>query len=272
MEKKTVTPKPIEGMTHGTGSAIKGLVDNYNKIQCGVVCINLLTIIRNFVSEYSVSASVAAEHTIKEAGQIGRELIEVMLTANHVGQPIIVFYLYDYYRTMDKDGLRPCTGQRAMIEEVARELLDKRTKYFKSLVATVKGVKLLIDLSVDNTEPDIKLRLAIQNNTPNRRVCMLTHTPIDMHVRATMDNFIVVNSHTGSFVLPKDLPTKVYGEKYKSVPFYKSTHFLFGDSGLIKPSLAPKDKKIIAEKAEAELWKTQPESFIIGKLKSMGYI
>ncbi len=109
-------------------------------------------------------------------------------------------------------------------------------------------------------------------NPINRINGLISHIPMDYHLRYYLPNIKIIESYTGNIRLPHELGEKIFSSSKESpikyIPFNRYTHLLFGDKIMIQPFAKYKDKSELNLIGEKQRWNLIPEESILRNLKA----
>ena len=95
----------------------------------------------------------------------------------------------------------------------------------------------------------------------HNKVFMLTHCPIDLHIK--MPKVELIESYWGTVKTKDQFYTKLNGLKDTPVPFNAATHQLFGDNILIAAKAMRSAKKALLELSQKHNWMIRDMPYIV---------
>jgi len=101
----------------------------------------------------------------------------------------------------------------------------------------------------------------IYNQEP---IALITHCPIDLHLRRYLRNVFLLERYTGNVLQPHEFGKKI--STSPDVPFNTYTHQLFGDKVHLEPRVTGKLKAAILETAKEKKWPQRSESEIFSDI------
>ncbi len=272
---------PIENKSSvysvGTGIAINTLEKEYAVYNSNIILINVNTLLRNII-EKDITVSGIISHFSTELPVLLNEISSI-LNLNRTLSPVIVLYAADYSRLLSPTVLRPITNNRKLLQEA----IDYVIKHNKELFGPkneglINNIKVLFrNLNSSNSEfiagvssiygssmtpPYKRLLDIVKDISVTKNILMISSNCIDYHLARYVDNFVLLESHTGEWKKPHILNKKVFGEEYVDVPFYPATHYCLGDKSMILPQIPIKGKEILKAMAKADNWNTKSMAYV----------
>ena len=248
--------------SHGSEAFLNTFVDHLGNLPAGAVFINLQTLLRNLLSE-----NIDGQHAVEMLGKEIRYIVSIL--APHMKrnsgqhQPVIMFYMFDYYKMLPGYQFRPTTGARERIAKLVRFVVDAKDQSFKTgHVGTVDGV-FIYSYSEDRPGlPEQFLFDWVGKHISTREICMVSHQVLDWHLHGYLEQLWLVNSFTGEQINSTGMANKAFGDAYHELPFHPGIHRLLGDKTLLAPMLTPKQKRELLEVAEKEDWKHHSATYV----------
>ena len=258
VERKEPEPEFISG----SQSVIHALEEDLSSSNPpDTILVNMGTLLRNANID-SVSKSEQLEEA---ASRDANEIRQVVLNAPGDSLRVLCFYMSDYKRMFSKEHIRPVNRSDAliwasMLKAYSRiSSTDERTD--NTLIMVRRSPRKMLSFQ--------HLQGIIKTCGATRKVCMVSHLPIDYHAHVACSNFTLLRSFTGERVGAEKLHNVVFKA---DVPFYKCTHAVLGDSKLILPSAMRTEKKKLIALSEEEQWLAKTESFVKDSLKKNGFL
>lgn len=191
--------------------------------------------------------------------------IELLITYidqyNQVPDMKIIFYVPKYDDLKRIANAREHTGNN-------RERIDMFNKIIRSVMikipkSTLSGrqIEVVECMSLPCTFVPRYIRSKMPDVDMNAQAVMITHHPVDLHIREDFPNLYILESYTGVVKQVGQFGTKL-AVKDERVPFNWTTHKLFGDPHDIKSVLKPKDKETLFERAIQKRWSMMSEGEI----------
>lgn len=231
-----------------------------------MVAINIITLIRNAVTDKTVKANDVVTQVRTQMNGIATEIADVCHNKWRDKSHHILFYMANSDKVIPEAYRRPRTSPSFALIDSSIQLFTKlvqpgdqednkvfaHVRLAKQLrIPSYKGIKTVID---EFTQPTTEIQ-------------MISHMPMDYHVvLASGRTGYLYRSHTGEMVkmTPENLGVTVF--KQQQVPFYPITHVLLGDKYLIKGCLGLKEKRMLIAYAEKEHWAMHTNSYVRSKI------
>ena len=271
------------GTTIAVDAFIKNLLQSPSGTQV-VLAINLGTILRNAISKFvakdvtlqnreakGLDVPAALNFTKSTVIDISNEIAAICSQRFPDRNHHIVFYLTDPLKQLPVEWMRSQTSESAIRLQTA---ISTMLRTEKSVDQTNGNVQLHIRFADQMRVPSYKgISELLKGLAPyNVPVHLISHMPLDYHIKiySGRDGFLY-RSHTGEVVplTASSLGKVVFKEE--SVPFYPSTHALFGDKYLVKGCLGKKDKERFIELAKTNHWNLRTEDYILGKIREYSF-
>jgi hypothetical protein len=93
---------------------------------------------------------------------------------------------------------------------------------------------------------------------------LISHCPLDMHIRNDLRNVRLLERHTGAVIPLTELHKRIH--RSLTIPFTPHTHQAFGDSVHLKGILAPAERKAVVKAAEDNSWLRMTDETILVQL------
>lgn len=214
-----------------------------------ILAINVQTLLRNLLgsieSQYShlASTEVLATLVFEEMN-----VISELVKAKSDNKLKVVYYtgLYSNPRLLfpKMTSIKPKTGKTQARQMLSNEtisiLISPESEWNKLEVNRHLKVKFS-----DNEPP-------LLSNNPFAKILLITHLPTDVLFVGNAQ-VKIVESHTGAVKSLSELNTKLKG-KPERIPFNKITVSIMGDTGGVVDPAHVKDRRLLAEFAEANQW------------------
>lgn len=265
---------PIEiPCSHGSYGFVNGITEQLNHLPCEGVLINVQTLLRNLYSDNAELSSTEILTKIKAEMQAIITLLAPLLAKkNEAHPPYLMFYLFDYTNILNHALLRGLSDnqERQKIAEFTATLIGPGKIPFKNRhLGESDGVHIYG--YGDNTKqgwPHTRLFRWINEISPSSHVFMVSHQPVDWHLKIYLRQLYVIASFTGAVHTANEFGRKVFGDAYAELPFCPSTHKLMGDKTLIAPFLTPKKKKELLDRSIQEQWGHHSQKYIEERIKT----
>jgi len=242
-----------------------------DKIHWSAIFISIYTLFDNNFSE-----TKSKDDTLRDIQTDTRLLCDYLEAYAYMGKkpprpPVIVFYI-PYY-----DALIP-TLRRELSPK--QKLKNERFEKIRQLFPTqpqLMGVSPHSErwlLPLDKTSlPHRQLyrwtrsyhsATQVGYYDPNRPHAILTHAALDLHLCRFLTKVTLLERYTGKVKTQGEFGTKF--EKENVIPFYSSTHRVFGDDLHVQPLITGKPRTELIKKATDEKWIKFPEESVLTKL------
>lgn len=266
-----------ERYSFGTGPPMNSVLDvaDAGEFDRDIILINVSTLLRNR-DDKSKSTQQLIAGVKDEMENIVLDFVGVA-SLRFIENMFVVFYVSNYTNVVPKEYRRPINANDARVLEGTQYFVKKYINPSRKVYENINIVKLALQGPI---QPQTKLVNLISAISNKRKILMLTHCPIDYHVKHRLPNLHLLESFTGKIELNKDtrlskyepdLNTKVFGQWGEFIPFNKSTHAILGDKKYIKPSIGVKEKRRMQDLAKREAWKLAPYESVRIKLQIHGF-
>ena len=233
--------------------------------------INIHTLIRNNVQDIDEHDQFIINRVNKDISMILEYITEYLSLLPEVFDPHVIFYVPFY--SIPTLHNRTASPTRIKINKVTKKMYDsiqgseERSQFGNLTVIIYKvGSHKFPHLELADKLSDLNSRLS---KNIYRRYLMISHCPIDFHLYTKVRYFFLLESYTGHIKTPELLGQKVFD---LNIPFYTTTHLLFGDSVHIAPLVQRSEKKKFIEQANRSGWYKKTETMILDEIKKMNTI
>ena len=262
-------PKKVEGrFGFGTTEAVDALLRKLNATAHTdvMVAINIATMVRNTADSKAAKVSDIVTKVRARMNSIASEIADVCHTKWKDRKHHILFYLAATEKAVPQEFRRPQTSPTAIMMNTATEFLLKQ---LKPIDQEDSGVFAHVRLGPQLRVPSYKGigDCISQFAHPGTPIHLISHMPMDYHVATTFGaESWLYRSHTGEVVrmTPGFLGQIVF--KSTDIPFYPSTHVLFGDKYLMKPAVGLKERRQIQAYAQKEHWSMHTALYVKNRL------
>ena len=250
-----------------TQAAIEALEQRLADPSCRVdtILINVGTLIRNR-NRKEAKISILMDEVQQDVVTIANRLANTLKPKAQKVVPSVIFYIGDYFNSIDRDFLRSAPPSIATYVATWVHL-------YKTIVhgsSHVNGIDIVEAKLKPSRTIYLDLLELVRKQQTTRTIVMLSHVAIDYHIAKWYPNMEVVQSRTGKFLTPKDFAMKVFGRE--EVPFFPCTHAVLGDKELIRGSLGIKEKRQMYEIATEEKWQFHTEQFVKDSMIKHGFL
>ena len=250
-----------------------------------ILAINIATLLRNNISTVAyVDGQKFIDKTAKPSlnvhGVVDKTKTVMADIANGIGQICnakfkgykhhILFYLTDPLKQVPKEWTRSQDSEAAVkLATVTAAFMREVKPFDQENGDTFLHVRMAPFMKVPSYVGISEVLKEFANyHIP---IHMISHMPIDYHTpKYGGRSGTLYRSHTGAVVpmTPAELGKSVFKED--EIPFYPSTHILFGDKYLIKGCLGRKEKNMIVAAAKQNHWGVRTSDYIVSKIKDYG--
>ncbi len=257
----------------GTAYAIDGLEAHLMSRRMPsptALLVNINTLVRNYINVAGSDDLPTMTNAIRAEVFVMVEDLVALFHRYGVASPGIVLYMADYYKSMPDDILRPSdtSKTRAALRKAVNHAIVQY-QYILGTLNQIPNSTIMFYLHTGKRTSIAKALLPFARKvSPVGKVFMLSHVPLDYHLHAKVNQFAVVESHTGMIREAKALGKKVF--KRDNIPFNPTTHALLGDKEYIAPSLSIKERRLLYATAEKERWEIKTTRYITASIKKLG--
>jgi len=252
----------------GTAVAINSFEQLYSEYKYNVIAINVGTLLRNHATK-DTSLQDVINMFNTEITVMLNEVTSIMNSNGASPNSYVLLYGINYNRCLQEILVRPETPSRKLVNDATNYIIDRSRELFGPKgEGTFNGIKVRFE-SMQTGEPSIYKRLynLMSKQGMLLKVIMISHYPIDYHVARYVDKFVLLETHTGKWKLIDELSVKIFGEKFKELPFLPSTHLCFGDKPLISMNISTKQKDDLLQTSRKQGWRLKSANYIKSEIK-----
>jgi len=243
----------------------KTCIDYIPKTKSDTILVNLYTLIRNqYVKDLPIANII--QKIFLEIEEFSRDM-STLFEDSKIYKPSIVFYCYDYRKSVDPLYIRPLDMIRTFCN-ITFKLM--RPQFIKLQNTSIETTRISF-LSLQNIIPvydALYNSLSLVKN--NRKALLVSGMALDYHLLNKDPKIKLLESYTGKILSNTDIPKKVF-KKYDKIPFTKASHVLLGDQKLLLPTLGIKKKKQLLELAIKENWSIKTRRFITISIRTHNF-
>lgn len=264
--------------SYGTYGIINALTSDINKkFRWNTIIVNIVTIMRNcYMKDISYKDLLLKMQTDIETINL--------YTDSYVNgkYPATVYYYFpEYLYCLVLSLYRKMTKQNEAVYELYAKLYNSFVPYVEGDSSKHLPIFDLMSSITENKEiksfytippkiPAISLFKECQTKR-NIRPCLISHYEIDYHLKAFFYNLSIILSFSGRVLANnRDITNKLY--KSNIIRFNKYSHYLFGDSTLVKSHISRADKKRLKEFSLRENWALLTDHALYKRLKQYNLI
>lgn len=228
--------------------------------------INVSTLVRN------AFAPTATPENIRSSVALDCNLLSLYISAYSTQSlrrdPISIIFYIPSYEFLPSDIRRPLEGRALQLEQASQWIyshfpVDAVTEVTSSphtrvFVARVGGATTTTAYDISAWMASHATALRIRTNDP---VALVSHRPLDWHVARRLHAVSLVESYTGSVRHVVQFGERLF--KSDTIPFYPTTHRLFGDGVDVRPFVSGKPRAQLIEHAKLKKWNLMSETEII---------
>jgi hypothetical protein len=264
--------------SYGTSGIINGLLSTDNrKFNWNILFINIMTLIRNcYEKNIKINDLVKKLKIDIENINFHSELYTSGKYKIH-----IIYYWPQYKKCVPTELLRKENKQNKEISILYDRIYSVFYKYYggsstdyHSLFDSLylKSKNKIIDSII--TDPNIISAISLfkrYKTINNIKPALISHIGLDYHLKEFFYNTIILLSFSSRLLQSNlDISEKVF--KIKTIRFNKYSHYLFGDSTLIKPNISISSKRRLKEISKDENWASLTNVVLSKKLINNGFL
>lgn len=240
-----------------------------NRQDWGLVLINAFTVFRN-IAPKDLPASLWIEMFRRDI-DLFRLYLTAYLTSVHHHRPLVPIVVYvPNYAYFPAPVLRePSPANAALLEgfaQFSKEFPAVAVEYGTNEATSLWGVPL----GTKTMLPHISLAHWVQYKALSdarfryrygQPVMLITHCPVDLHIRRRLPNVFLVESYQGTIRTSKEFGRKL-SSGADTIPFTPATHQAFGDPVHLSGVATSKQKKILLDASTAHHWMGKPSESV----------
>lgn len=267
----------ISGSSYGLRGILNTLIKltaSPNKYAWSLYLINAFTLVRNVYTKKNMTVGELMTEFNVDCINLLSAIDAYAATYKRPSKPIICMYFPEYdsipslfCRPRDKFPIE--YGMYHTVKTIMlRSLIEDNPN---NVLNNTLFITSEVPLPYEEHWPHVEVFRDLSKRFPGvsaANAVMISHAPIDYHLRSRLQRFMVLESFTGTLKTFNELKSKVIPIKDEEVPFNKYTHLLYGDSICIKSQLTRKTRAELVALAKEEHWSILPNITIAESLIS----